>query len=57
MPVTYRALVHAFKAAVVRHMLAAHRGNRTQTARALGMQRENLMRLIKRYGIGKEPTS
>ena len=48
---TYRALVHVFKAKLVIHMLAAHQGNRTQTARALGMHRENLVRLIRRYGI------
>lgn len=36
---------------VIRTALAEHKGNRTKTARALGIERYYLLRLIKKYGL------
>lgn len=46
-----RAAVRAFKAAYIRDMLAAYQGNRTQTAKALGVERTYLVRLIRELGL------
>jgi Nif-specific regulatory protein len=44
---TYHEAVAAFKREVLRHALTAHGGNRTRAARALGLQRTYLLRLIR----------
>jgi DNA-binding NtrC family response regulator len=36
---------------VIRVALAEHKGNRARTARALGIERYYLLKLIKRYGL------
>ena len=48
---TYHKEVDAFKKALIRAALEAHGGNRTYAARALGLQRTYLLRLIREFGI------
>jgi DNA-binding NtrC family response regulator len=43
--------VDAFKRQFLRVTLEAHRGNRTHAARALGLQRTYLLRLMRDFGI------
>jgi DNA-binding NtrC family response regulator len=45
----YHDAVAEFKRRFLAHMLAAHGGNRTATARTLGLQRSYLVRLIRQY--------
>lgn len=47
----YHCAVDQFRAMFLSHMLEAHGGNRTHTARALGLQRTYLLRLIRQLGI------
>jgi len=47
----YHGSVAAFKKELLERALSAHRGNRTHAARALGLQRTYLIRLMKEYGI------
>jgi len=47
----YQRAVEEFKRTFLRNMLDAHRGNRSRTARTLGMQRSYLVRLIRHYGL------
>ena len=49
---SYRTAVIAFKRDLVEQTLAAHGGNRTHAARALGVPRTYLLRLIRRLGAG-----
>ncbi len=49
----YHEVVAEFKRQFLTHMLAAHGGNRTATARTLGLQRSYLIRLIRQYGLGR----
>lgn len=50
-PAKYHEAVAAFKRQLLVHMLAAHGGNRTRTARALGLQRTYLLRLLREFGL------
>lgn len=45
----YREAVVSFKRELLRQMLAAHDGNRSSTARALGLQRTYLLRLLRQF--------
>lgn len=47
----YREAVESFKRELLRHMLAAHGGNRSRTARALGLQRTYLLRLLRSFDL------
>ena len=47
----YQRAVDTFKRELLARTLAAQDGNRTRTARALGLQRTYLLRLIRRYGL------
>lgn len=47
----YHGTVAAFKKDLLERVLRAHAGNRTYAARALGLQRTYLMRLINDFGI------
>ena len=48
----YHRCVDAFKKDLLERALRAHGGNRTYAARALGLQRTYLLRLIREFGIG-----
>jgi DNA-binding NtrC family response regulator len=48
---SYRAAVVAFKRQLVETTLSAHGGNRTHAARALGLPRTYLLRLIRNLGV------
>ena len=48
----YHRRVDAFKKHLLEQTLQAHGGNRTYAARALGLQRTYLVRLIRAFGIG-----
>ncbi len=51
-PVTgYHQAVDGFKKQLIRTTLESYRGNRTHTARALGLQRTYLLRLIREFEI------
>lgn len=50
-PSTYHQAVAAFKKHLILTTLESHRGNRTRTARALGLQRTYLIRLIQDFDI------
>jgi DNA-binding NtrC family response regulator len=39
---------------VIRAALSEHKGNKTRTARTLGIERYYLLRLIKKYGLKGE---
>ena len=50
---SYHDAVHRFKREFLSRMLAAHGGNRTWTARAIGLQRTYLLRLIREFGLNQ----
>lgn len=52
---TYHQTVTRFKRTLLVHALAAHGGNRTRTARTLGLQRTYLLRLIREFGLECPP--
>lgn len=47
----YHRAVDAFKRELLKSTLVAYGGNRTRTARALGLQRTYLLRLIREFGL------
>ena len=49
----YQRAVDAFKRELLAKALAAHGGNRTRTAQALGLQRTYLLRLIRAFGLAE----
>jgi DNA-binding NtrC family response regulator len=51
----YHDTITNFKRAFLTHTLMAHGGNRSRTARALGLQRTYLLRLIRHFGIAVPP--
>lgn len=51
----YHALVARFKRELLTHMLAAHGGNRSRTARKLGLQRTYLVRLVRAFEVNVPP--
>lgn len=52
---TYGKAVGEFKKQLLVNALQACRGNRTRAARALGLQRTYLMRLIRHFNIAIPP--
>ncbi len=52
---SYRAAVADFKRQLIAAALLKHGGNRTHTARALGLQRTYLLRLIRDLGVETRP--
>ena len=50
-PLPWHELVIAFKRGLIERALAEARGNRTRAARALGLQRTYLLRLIRELGV------
>jgi len=48
---SYRAAVVAFKRQLIETTLRVHGGNRTHAARALGLPRTYLLRLIRDLGV------
>ena len=50
-PVSYTESVGRFRRRLVEEILRECGGNRTQAAKRLGMERSNLIKLIKRLGI------
>lgn len=51
----YHGAVCDFKRQLIESMLHQMRGNRTHTARALGLQRTYLLRLIRELGVAAPP--
>jgi DNA-binding NtrC family response regulator len=51
----YHDAVSAFKRRLIEATLVQMRGNRTHTARALGLQRTYLLRLIRDLGVSAPP--
>lgn len=51
----YHGEVSAFKRGLIERVLHAHEGNRTHAARALGLQRTYLLRLMRQLGITEPP--
>ena len=51
----YHTAVCDFKRRLIEATLAQMRGNRTHTARALGLQRTYLLRLIRELGVAAPP--
>ena len=49
----YHEAVGRFKREFLVQMLAAHGGNRTWTARAIGLQRTYLLRLLREFGLNQ----
>lgn len=49
----YQRAVEKFKRELLALALAAHDGNRSRAARALGLQRTYLVRLIRDFGLGR----
>jgi DNA-binding NtrC family response regulator len=49
----YQRAVDGFKRELLAKALTAQGGNRTRTARALGLQRTYLLRLIREYGLAE----
>jgi DNA-binding NtrC family response regulator len=49
----YQRAVEKFKRELLALALAAHDGNRSRAARALGLQRTYLVRLIRDLGLGR----
>jgi DNA-binding NtrC family response regulator len=47
----YGDLVDAYRAALLRAALLGSQGNRTHAARALGLQRTYLLRLMRVHGV------
>ena len=54
-PVGYHGAVSDFKRRLIEATLHQMRGNRTHTARALGLQRTYLLRLIRELGVAAPP--
>jgi DNA-binding NtrC family response regulator len=52
---TYHEAVTNFKRELLRSVLAAHGGNRTRAARALGLQRTYLLRLLREFALSIPP--
>ncbi len=48
---TYHEAVAAFKREFLMRMLEAHNGNRSRTARDIGLQRTYLLRLLRDFGL------
>lgn len=54
----YQRAVEEFKRELLVLTLAAHGGNRSRAARALGLQRTYFVRLIRQFGVGERvPTA
>jgi DNA-binding NtrC family response regulator len=49
----YQRSVEKFKCELLALTLAAHGGNRSRAARALGVQRTYFVRLIRQFGLAK----
>jgi DNA-binding NtrC family response regulator len=49
----YQQAVEKFKREFLVLTLAAHGGNRSRAARALGVQRTYFVRLIRQFGVGQ----
>ena len=49
----YHDAVRTFKREFLLQMLAAHGGNRTRTAQAIGLQRTYLLRLLRDFGLNQ----
>jgi len=54
-PLSYHGAVSAFKRRLIEATLREARGNRTHAARALGLQRTYLLRLIRELGVAAPP--
>ena len=54
-PVGYHGAVSEFKRRLIEATLHQMRGNRTHAARALGLQRTYLLRLIRDLGVAAPP--
>jgi DNA-binding NtrC family response regulator len=54
-PLGYHGAVSDFKRQLIEATLHQMRGNRTHTARALGLQRTYLLRLIRELGVAAPP--
>jgi DNA-binding NtrC family response regulator len=54
-PVGYHGAVCDFKRRLIEATLHQARGNRTHAARALGLQRTYLLRLIRELGVAAPP--
>jgi DNA-binding NtrC family response regulator len=54
-PLDYHGAVSAFKRQLIETTLQQVRGNRTHAARALGLQRTYLLRLIRDLGVVAPP--
>jgi DNA-binding NtrC family response regulator len=54
-PVGYHGAVSEFKRRLIEATLHQVRGNRTHAARALGLQRTYLLRLIRELGVAAPP--
>ena len=54
-PVGYHGAVHEFKRRLIEATLHQLRGNRTHTARALGLQRTYLLRLMRELHVAAPP--
>ena len=54
-PLGYHGAVSDFKRRLIEATLQQMRGNRTHTARALGLQRTYLLRLIRELGVTAPP--
>jgi DNA-binding NtrC family response regulator len=54
----YQRAVETFKRELLALTLAAHGGNRSRAARALGLQRTYFVRLIRQFGLaGRVPVT
>jgi len=49
----YHDAIRNFKREFLLQRLAAHGGNRTRTARAIGLQRTYLLRLLREFGLNQ----
>jgi DNA-binding NtrC family response regulator len=49
----YHVAVARFKCGFLEEALAAHNGNRTRTARTIGLQRTYLLRLLRDFGLNQ----
>ncbi len=54
-PATYHGAVSEFKRRLIETTLRQAQGNRTHAARALGLQRTYLLRLIRDLGVAAPP--
>jgi DNA-binding NtrC family response regulator len=54
-PIGYHGAVSDFKRRLIETTLQQMSGNRTHTARALGLQRTYLLRLIRELGVSAPP--